>query len=488
MLKRRFVLWTSLLILAVSICVFFSFSCGNDQDARCEYDIEIVLQDSEIKGREKVTFYNATDNAFKELKFNLFANAFRKDAKYPPILQAEKNSAYYDGESYGKMTVNKVFQNGKEIEYSVCGEDENVLSVKVNEEVFPEERAVIEIEYEMTLANVIARTGINEKTINLANFYPILCGIENGSFYECVYYANGDPFYSDVADYTVTVTADEKYNIASTGVLDGFNVYNGKSVSKYKAKNVRSFCLVLSENYDVLTDNTLGIEINYYYYDDDNPRDSLKTAVESVEYFGKTFGEYPYKKFSVCQTKFNEGGMEFASLVYISDELEDKAYKEVIIHETAHQWWQVTVGNNEVEEGFLDEGLTEYSVVLFYENHPEYGYERKELISSAEKTYKTFCSVTDKLFGNVNTKMKRNLGEFTSEYEYVNVCYVKPCIMFEELRKSIGDKAFFKGLKRYYEDGKYKNVRTENLIRSFVSEGTDVQSFFESFIDGKVII
>ena len=180
--------------------------------------------------------------------------------------------------------------------------------------------------------------------------------------------------------------------------------------------------------------------------------------------------------------------MEFPALVMISDDLETNAYGEVIVHETAHQWWQTVVGNNEIEHGFLDEGLAEYSVVLFYENHPEYNMTRQALIQSAEQTYKVFCSVSDKLFGKVNTVMLRSLKDFTSEYEYVNMAYIKPCIMYDTLRKTTGEEKFFKGLKRYYESYKFENATPDDLVGVYEKIGADSNGFFKSFFEGTVII
>ena len=150
--------------------------------------------------------------------------------------------------------------------------------------------------------------------------------------------------------------------------------------------------------------------------------------------------------------------------------------------------WQTAVGNNEIEHGFLDEGLAEYSVVLFYENHSEYGYNRKNLIESSEKTYKTFCSVYDKLFGSVDTRMLRSLKDFSSEYEYVNIAYIKPCIMFDYLRESIGDQKFFSCIRSYYEEYKFKNATPYDLVGTFEKGNSSVIGFFESFFNGKVIL
>jgi aminopeptidase N len=246
--------------------------------------------------------------------------------------------------------------------------------------------------------------------------------------------------------------------------------------------------LVLSKDYKVITDNSLGVKVNYYYYDDSSPNLSMQYAIKSLKTFTNRFGKYPYETYSVCQTKFIQGGMEFPALVMISDALEPKAYGEVIVHETAHQWWQTTVGNNEIEHSFLDEGLAEYSVIVFYEDNSEYGFTRQTLVNSSYLTYKNFCSVTDKLLGEVDTSMLRNLSQFLSEYEYVNIAYVKPCIMYDTLRKTIGDQAFFECLQKYYEQFSFKNATPYDLVGCFEKGGVDTNGFFETFFNGKEIL
>ena len=84
--------------------------------------------------------------------------------------------------------------------------------------------------------------------------------------------------------------------------------------------------------------------------------------------------------------------------------------------------------------------------------------------------------------------MLRNLGEFTSEYDYVNMAYVKPCIMYDYLRTTIGDKAFFKGLSKYYKDYSFKQATPDDLVGCFEKIGADTNGFFSSFFNGKVII
>ncbi len=477
-----------LLAVVTVFCAVWTSGCVKNVGQATIYDIEITYADGKVTGVEKLDFYNGTENSLKELKFNLHANAFREGAKYSPVSAQSKSQAYYKGESYGDMQITAVKADDKLLKYSVDGQDKTLLTVELDSEIYPTERAKITVEYVIKLADVIARTGVNNHTVNLANFYPILCAYDDNGFYECLYYSYGDPYYSDCADYRVTVNANKDYTIAASGEKI-METQTGDSWTRvYELSCARSFALVLSKEFECITDSSTGVEINYYFYDDQTPTVSMETAVKSIKLFNEKFGGYPYPTYSVVQTEFIQGGMEFPGLVMISDGLEKPAYQEVIVHETAHQWWQTVVGNNEIEYGFLDEGLAEYSVVVFYENYPEYNMERQKLISATELTYRTYCSVFDKLFGGANTAMLKSLKDFNGEYEYVNLAYIKPCIMFEYLRQTVGEKKFFGGLQKYYGDYKFKNATPYDLVGAFEKIGADTNGFFESFFDGKAVI
>ena len=478
----------SVFAVVLAACFLPWFFACNGSLKKTTYDIEAQISGDTLSGRETVTFFNDTENSFTSLKFNLYANAFRENAAVSPISAQYYYKAYENGESYGNTEIKAVYIGENAAEFSVAGTDENILEVRLFSELFPDEKVSVTIEFTVKLAEVIARTGINGKTVNLANFYPILCGIKDGAFFECEYYAVGDPFFSDVADYKVKFTAPKEYVVATGGREISAETQGENTVRVFESENCRSFAIVLSKDFEVISGDFNGVKVSYFYYADEDPQESLSDAISALGYFSETFGEYPFETYNVVQTKFVQGGMEFTSLVFISDELEKAAKREVIVHETAHQWWQTVVGVNEIESPFIDEGLAEYSVVLFYENHPDYGFTRKQLIDSSEKTYKVFCSVYKKISGEVDTTMTRSLNEYRSEYEYVNIAYVKSCIMFDYLRQTVGDNKFFSGLKRFYDENRFKIAGEEELIGAFERAGADSNGFFRSFLDGKVII
>jgi aminopeptidase N len=231
-----------------------------------------------------------------------------------------------------------------------------------------------------------------------------------------------------------------------------------------------------------------GKTLAYYYYDDPSADETLETAVEAFSFFEKKFGEYPYKKYTLAQTGFCVGGMEYPALTMLSDTLSVEEMARAVVHETAHQWWYAVVGSDQIENAWQDEGLAEYSALTFFETYEKYGYTRESIVQECLHEYRSYYDVYGSVLGRTDTAMKRHLKNFISDYEYRCIAYDKSVIMFDTLRKSIGDDKFFDGLKGYYKENKFKNATPDSLIGAFERCGMDVRGFFESFLDGKAVL
>ena len=157
--------------------------------------VELNEETMTLSGGEEAYYYNDTDTSVRELKFNLYANAYREGAKFSPVSLQYEAIAYPNGKSYGNIEIENVSVSGEEAAYEIGGADKNVLIVTLPTEIFPSEGVTVEMEFTVKLANVNHRLGYSGDIINLGNFYPVLCAYDNG-FYECAYYPIGDPFYS----------------------------------------------------------------------------------------------------------------------------------------------------------------------------------------------------------------------------------------------------------------------------------------------------
>lgn len=477
-----------LLIVCAALSAASLAACsGGESGQTSKYDIFVIYDENgkTLTGTVELNYFNDTGNELTDLKFNLYGNAYREGALYSPVSATYETAAYYGGKSYGGLEIVNVENCAG---WTVSGEDENVLVVNLLQPLYPEQRVKVTISYTLTLANINHRTGVTQNTVNLGNFYPILCAYTAEGFMECAYYNLGDPFVSECADYKVTVDMPETYTAAASGKLVSESVTNGRKKCAYSLENARDFALVLSDKFQVVSQDVNGVTVNYYHIDDSNAQTSLSAAAESLKYFSETFGNYIYPTLSVVQTGFCYGGMEYPALTMISASADSDARIYTIVHENAHQWWYAMVGSDQMNCAWQDEGLAEYSTLMFFENYTSYGFTRTGLIGTATKSYRAFFSVLGQLNGTVDTSMSRKLNAFSGEYEYNNVTYNKGLILFETLRVSLGDSNFKACLKEYFRKFTGKIATADDLCGTFISGGTDVEGFFSSFIDGKVII
>lgn len=483
---------TVCLLLALS-CSLSSFwlasACDNRENVGSRYEItaEYVPETATLAGTTKISFKNNYDSEISALKFQLYPNAYRKDALYRPISKTYESEAYYAGESYGEMVISSV--NGAK-NWEVMGEDENILCAYLERSLYPGDEVVLDVGFLLKLASVNHRTGVTPRTVNFGNFFPTLCFFQNGGFVETAYYSDGDPFLSECADFQVTLKLPKEYKVAATGETSRERTLERKKEYVFTASAVRDFAIVVSEDFKILQTEAGGNVIEYYYYDDAHAQESLAVAAESFAYYEKAFGEYPYATYKVVQTGFCLGGMEYPCLSMISDALAQAKTEQAraIAHETAHQWWYAAVGSDQMENAWQDEGLAEYSAITFFENYEKYGVTRERAVMEALKEYRSYYDVYGSVLGRTDTKMTRHLKDFLSDYEYKCLAYDKAVVMFDTLRKSVGDDKFFAGLQKYYKENKGKMAKAESLIGAFERTGLDVNGFFDSFLSGKAIL
>lgn len=472
---KRILLFLSVVALAVPL---FSFAgCAGNEVPRSKYEISAAYEGGVLNAEMVFTYHNAEGCDMPALEFNLYGNAYREGAAFAPVSRSYRAKAYYNGDSYGNMEIAEVSPCAA---WEVCGQDENILRVELEKPVPPGGEAALTIRYTLTLAEVEHRTGIARHAVNLGNFYPVLCVYEpETGFYECEYYSHGDPFYSECADYFVEFTAGAEYVVAASGAVSAATAAGSKKTYSMQLSNARDFAIVLSDEFTLSQGRAGDVNVLYYSYDDEDAAQTLALLEESLAYFSDTFGEYPYQTYSAVQTGFCYGGMEYPALVMLSDSLERSSYEYAAVHETAHQWWYAAVGNNELEHAWLDEGLAEYSIVLFFEEHPQYGQSGAELVEGARKVYGAFHTVQEQLEGEEDTSMSRHLRDF-GEYEYAVIAYDKGLLLFDTLRDALGEKRFLSALKKYCRENAGGIAAPETLKSAFGSAGGQIIGWYES--------
>lgn len=484
---------------AVVFCFMFFVACNPYKEVKkaskglTNYNISATLNEEnmQVEAVETISIVNNTNVILNNLCFNLYARAFREDASVKPFSQYNQAKCFPNGISFGDIIINNVKENNKDANFEYAGVDDNALQVNLSEELEPGDKTQIVIGFTLKLAECCHRLGYLDGSVNLGNWFPILAKYEKGEYVIEPYYSTGDPFYSDIANYEIQFSAPKSYTLASTGKV--VNSSEGELNKDYTltALAVRDFAITLTKEVCVVSEKIDNITINYIGYKEDSNADfCLDVAVKAVEFFNQTFGVYPYEKLDVVKAPFVHGGMEYPSVVLISDTFtEELDIVKVIVHEIAHQWWYAVVGNNEISEAWLDESLAEYSTVLFLEKHQEYGSSYEELVGDAFANYVLYVDIVKTTNKELKTSMLLNVNEYAGDYEYSYMIYVKGVLMFDNIRQLIGEAKLKKSLKTYYEKYKFKIATTDGFIAILKkTSGKDVSGVMDSWLNGKTVI
>lgn len=479
-----------IVVVLIGISVFLT-TLTKPKQQNCEYFIDVTIQEDYLKGEMTLNYINKNEEAINELYFNLYPNAFKNEKNILNVAVSDRiNEAYPNGFSEGYINIISVMLNGKSAEF-LLEEGEQVL--KVNTGIIKKNgKKNIKIVFEEKLPDSPMRYGYGENTFNFGNWYPVLCPFENGEPIITKYTSNGDPFYSECSDYFVTIKTSPEFRIATSGKIVSKNTQNPMETKwTIEGKNIRDFAFVISEDFN-LKSTKVGNTLIYSYYleNDEAGETALKYAQNAIDCFNKMFGEYPYETFSVVACDFYIGGMEYPNLVYIDKNLYSSIYyealEEVVVHETAHQWWYGVVGNNEFKEAWLDEGLTQFSVALYIDEI--YGKERYKMFLNENESYcKTVFEIVKDVTGTVNKQIDRPSSEFEHWLLYDAITYDVCALMFDNLRNSIGDEKLFNGLKGYYEANKFKISDKEKFISDFsLYSNTDTNAYLEPWLNGSI--
>lgn len=428
-------------------------------------DVELDEKNKTYTGWQYTTFTNTTGLPLEEIYFNLYPNAFRDLEGAPIMLTQEFTDPLRYDKGYIDILEVSIDDRNLDLLYEVVGENNTLLKVSLDNKLEPGDKIELFLGYDAKLPNVKERFGYGQRAMNFGNWYPILCVYDEDGWNLEPYYNLGDPFYSDVANYKVSIKTTKDMVVASSGNIVMENIKDGEKTYQIEGKLIRDFAWAASPEFKVKelkADDTL---VKLYYLDEKSTtvKNALKASVDSIKTFNKIFGRYPYGQYSVVMSEF-PSGMEYPTFVLISNDYFNNASKDileqVIVHETAHQWWYGLVGNNQVKEAWLDEALTTYSEVIY--SKEVYGEE------SARDYYQSNISngfEYGKRYLGKNQEVNRHLKDFDGWNDYSILVYTKGAMFINQIKNNYGEENLYKILNRYFEENKFHNAATDDFIR-----------------------
>ncbi|MDE3003206.1 MAG: M1 family metallopeptidase [Gemmatimonadota bacterium] len=290
----------------------------------------------------------------------------------------------------------------------------------------------------------------------------------------------------DKAMNEMVVTAPAHYQVVSNGVIvEETDRGDGTRTTHWKnSVPIATWLYVLgvAEFAVQQVDDFEGRAIETWVYRQDRDLGFYDFAVPTkaaMEFYDEYVGPYAYERIANITSPVTGGGMEAAtSIMYHESSVTGERtvrWRNVIIHEVAHQWFGNAVTESDWDDVWLSEGFATYFTLLFI----EHAYGRDEFVaglrSSAERVFTQY--ETDPQYRIVHDDLS-DMRRVTS-----GATYQKGSWVLHMLRSQVGDEVFWRGIREYYARYMNGNATTTDF-RTVMEEasGLDLGLFFEQWL------
>ncbi len=326
--------------------------------------------------------------------------------------------------------------------------------------------------------------GIYDGVAALSNTYALIPVYDHEGWNVELAPPYGDAVFSDVAFFHVTIAAPETMTLAASGDCLRTETDVGMTTWSCVAAPMRDFVALVGEDYRLESQDVGGTTVNSVFYSghEEGGAAALDYASRAVRLFNEHIGPYPFSELDIVESPTLAGGIEYPGLVVINqsyyerDGISDRM-EWVVVHEVLHQWWYSLVGNDQVDEPWLDEALVQYGTLLYHEDR--YGAEVAERlrISIFEQAYEALQQ------SGGDQPVGLPVAHYSSA-DYGAVVYRKGPLYFHSLREQVGAESFWEILTTYFEYNRYGIARPDDWLAAVKAvTGSEYRSLFEDWID-----
>ena len=432
------------------------------------YHIEFRISEDvyHIDGAQEVRYTNAEDAALDQVYLRLFPNILG-----------------------GAMTVSGLTVDGQSITPGLELQN-SLLIVPFPTPLAPGQSAVLQMEFAIAVPQTVELNygvlSYFDGVLTLAHSYPMIAVYDDEGWNSEIPPQNGDITYADSSFFLVKVTAPKDLMLVTSGHMIRSSESGEMQTMQIASGPARDFYLAASPNYEEITKTVGEVTLRSYAPVEDSrgAELALDVAGRSLEVFSARYAPFPYTELDIVSTPTLALGIEYPGIVAITSRIYDvdqeyrgapaSVYLEsTVAHEVAHQWFYGLVGDDQLDDPWLDEALTQFATLQYYAD--EYG-------PGGEAGFRNSLVARWDGVGQAEIPIGLPVAAYSGQ-EYGAIVYGRGPLFFVALRERMGQETFDAFIREYTETLSW-GIATPEFLQSLAERhcACDLDALFNQWV------
>ena len=470
------------------------------------YTIEAALDEPTgiLAGRARLVYRNNSPDALSEIFFHQYLNAFRPGSLWSADERREGIDRFAAlpepwnaFERFGEVRIGGVVVEP----FYPHSPDSTVVRFSLPRRLERGDSLIVEMTWTARPSVIPRRQGRQGRRFDFAQWYPKVAVYDKNGWQAHPLRLAGE-LYGEFGSYDVTLDLPEDQVVAATGLpvegdpgweranagggavnlqRDWYPSFRrtshvvrrtapGRKEVRFYAENIHHFAFSLNPEFRYEERRFGDVVLRTFYLPEDSATWGggrvLERTHRAMAWLDTIFGAYPWPQ-AVVVHRIEDGGTEFPMLV-----MNGGPEESLIFHEIGHLYAYGILANNEWKEAWLDEGLTTFQAA--------WNFQRRGMGTPSIQTQQLILKLDLDGRSQPIAQPAENFREFSI---YQRMVYTKAQLVFEMLRYQVGEEAFRRGLRLYYDRWKFRHV-DERAFRDAMEEasGQNLREFFEQWL------
>lgn len=296
---------------------------------------------------------------------------------------------------------------------------------------------------------------------------------------------------NDRATFRIAARVPAKYVAVSNGKLEGVDEHpdtGERTFHFYEAVPFPAYIATLAvAEFSEIRDAFGETPVLYYVRPgfEENAKLMLRDTPAMMAYYSERFGvRYPYEKYAQVILEDFTGAMENTSatshswlLMPDQKDFIDWERKSTVAHELVHQWFGDLLTCRDWAQAWLNESFATYFEETWKQVDPE----------SSEDEFRLGMRANQRIYLGEDKAYRRpivyNVYHHDAQELFDRHLYEKGSCVLHMLRGLVGEAAFWRGIQRYCQTNRGREVVTMDLERAFEeATGKSLARFFDQWV------